>query len=361
MKVCFVSLSLYPCLANDFSSGSIGGAEVQQAMIARGLAKKGLDVSVISEDLGQEEACIIDGVTIYKAYKPGAGLPVLRFVYPKIVRIYQALLKADADVYYVRNASFLTALVSLFCKLKKKKWLYAGAHDTDFIPGSELINNVRDRYLYRKGLRSAPSVVVQTQMQQHLLQQHYQKSARIFYNFSDQPVELVQENTNILWVSTIRRWKRPELFLQLAKALPDFPFIMIGGADSSDAEFYQQIEKEAANIPNLKFLGFLPLQETEAYFSQARIFINTSIKEGFPNTFLQAWRRGIPTVSFFDPDDVISTHHLGKKVQDLGAMVAEVKRLYPQTEQGAESISEYYKRAHSDQLINEYIKLFERL
>jgi len=363
MKICFVALSLYPCLANDYSGKSIGGAEVQQTMIAHGLVEKGVEVSAITEDSGQKDAVVLDGVTVFKTYRQGAGLPVLRFIYPKIVLIYKALLRANADVYYVRNASFLTALVALFCYRHKKKWLYAGAHDTDFIPGSELISNSRDRFLFRLGLRHAPRVVVQTKVQQELLKTNYAKKSSVLYNFSNKPLDKnVEANKDtILWVSTIRRWKRPELFLQLAIRLPDYNFVMIGGPDGRDTAFFKQIEKQAKTLDNLKFVGFASLDLTESFFDQASVFVNTSIKEGFPNTFLQAWRRGIPTVSFFDPDAVIAENDLGNQVDSLEELVNAIPDVFNRKRLKVDSICSYFKAAHSDQVINNYIDLFDEL
>jgi glycosyltransferase involved in cell wall biosynthesis len=62
------------------------------------------------------------------------------------------------------------------------------------------------------------------------------------------------------------------------------------------------------------------------YFERSRVFVNTSEIEGFPNSFLQAWARGTPVVSFFDPDGVIASEGLGRTVSNLHEMKDAVNR-----------------------------------
>lgn len=72
-------------------------------------------------------------------------------------------------------------------------------------------------------------------------------------------------------------------------------------------------------------------------FDRARVFVNTSETEGFPNTFLQAWIRGIPVVSFFDPDDVIRREGLGHAVASLDEMASAAHSLVTDSQQWLET------------------------
>jgi hypothetical protein len=105
---------------------------------------------------------------------------------------------------------------------------------------------------------------------------------------------------------------------------------MIGGTQPGHEALYTQIEAAAQALPNLRFLGPVPYHDVNAHYERARVFVNTSDSEGFPNSYLQAWRRGTPSVAFFDPDAVIARHGLGAAVAGLDAMVAEVRRLATQ-------------------------------
>ena len=75
------------------------------------------------------------------------------------------------------------------------------------------------------------------------------------------------------------------------------------------------------------FASGVPYSEVNAYFERARVFLNTSDSEGFPNSFLQAWVRRVPVISYFDPDQVIAAKGLGVSVDTQNDFVAAISGL----------------------------------
>ena len=63
-KICLISLSAYPILSSK-NIEIVGGSEVQQALLARELKKKGFDISFIVFDYGQKSPEIIDNIKIF--------------------------------------------------------------------------------------------------------------------------------------------------------------------------------------------------------------------------------------------------------------------------------------------------------
>lgn len=303
-RICFVAPNIYPVLAGALNISIIGGAEFRQSMLARVLTAGNYEVSVITQDYGQSENELIDGIRIFKTHAPQGGIPILRYIYPRLSSVIHCLHKANADIYYQSCASHLTGVVAWYCQRRHARSVYGGASETDFMYGQERVKYARDRRLYRWGLRHVDAIVTQTERQAALVRQHYQREARIIPNLYKRPMRKRSQCAElILWVGGIRQVKRPDRFIALARTLPQYHFRMIGGAvgnNSKAINYYESIRTQAAAVENLEFLGFVPVDETESHFDEARVLINTSEHEGFPNTFLQAWSRGIPVVSYFD-------------------------------------------------------------
>lgn len=328
-KICFVGLDSYPVLNPKKGSEYFGGESVQQTLLARAFRDIGYEVSLVSLDYDQPQGEIIDGIRVWKTYRATDGIPVLRFIYPRITSIISALRKADADIYYQSCAGMLTGLVAWFCSMYQRKFVFRIAHDSDCIPGQQIIRLWRDRKIYEYGLRRANLIAAQGIKQVALLKKHYQLSSAPV----NMAVELpgldrnVVKDIDILWVNNLRDFKRPDLVVKLAAMLPEYKVTMIGGAVPGCEVLYREIESQAGDLPNLDFLGSVSYHKVNGYFSRARLFVNTSDWEGFPNSFLQAWARGAPVVSFFDPDDLIANEGLGAVPADLPNMVAAVQDL----------------------------------
>lgn len=330
--VCFVAPHLWPVLSGDPDIEFAGGAEVQQGRLARLLARNGHAVTVISQDYGQPEEVWLDGIRVLSSFRAQAGLPILRFFHPRLTGVWRALHRADADVYYIRAAGMTLAVVTAFCRRHGKKSVYAGASDGDFDPGSELIRYQRDRWLFRRGLAQTDAIVVQNENQSRLcLKNHGRASLQIasLYEPPEQPRS--QGGDRILWVAMMRRGKRPEVFLELARRLPHRRFVMIGGPAGErpeDQAYYREMADLADELPNVEFLGFLPVAAVEPYFDQARVLVNTSLVEGVPNTFLQAWARGVPTIAFTDTGSRLGDAAVNEVVADAGQGAAAIERMF---------------------------------
>jgi len=332
--VCFISPYIWPVLARDASLKIVGGAEVQQTVIARLLRRAGHRVTAVSLDYGQPDGAEIDGITVRKLYKPGEGLPVLRFVHPRLTALWRVMSEVDADVYYQRSAAHLTAFMAEFCRRRGKRSIYAGASDRDFVPGQQQIRFRRDRWLFEHGLRTVDAIVVQNRKQQRDCLIHYGRQSVLIPSCYELPKESKisgKDQNLVLWVGTIHDYKQPEILLEIAKRLPQRRFVMIGGSAAPGEHlrhgYYEGIRDAAAKLPNVDFRGFLPLAEVEPWFDRGRVLVNTSVYEGMPNTFMQAWARGIPTVATVDVGARIGGSPVYKTIENPEEAAAEIEKL----------------------------------
>lgn len=300
-------------------------------MIAKEFIARGYEVSLISFDYGQQPLEIIKGIKIYRTIPTQVAFNNVHTMISAAYSIWGALEKADADIYYQSCGGLLTGAIALFCMVHRKKFIYQLASDMD--ADEKYLNElgVVSKTAYILGLRSANRVFTQSAYQKYLMRKNFDLHTEIIKNPFPIPSETKlakPEPPIVLWVGTIKpEWKQPEVFLNLAQALPEVRFQMIGGP-SSNIQYYEQIKEKASAIKNLQFMGFIPYHDINGYFNNASIFVNTSSVEGFPNTFLQAWAHYVPVVSLnVDPDEVICKYSLGYHSGTFERLIENVKTL----------------------------------
>jgi glycosyltransferase involved in cell wall biosynthesis len=360
-RVCIVSIDAYPLLAKK-DIEVVGGAELQCVLLARELPKHSFDVSFVVSDFGQESPEIIDDIRVVKAYPADAPMGI-RF--STLSRTWRALCQADADIYYGFRG--IAGIMALFCLIKRRELIINIPHDMDVKIKPVAKRNIYD-WLWWFDMKMATSVIAQTEYQHVMLRENYGRDSVIIKAFHPIEGKRIEKSMPpvVMWAARIGpEWKQPEVFLQLAKAIPDTRFQMIGGP-SENVSLYEKIKEQASDIPNLEFVGFVHHHEIGRYFEKASIFVNTSTAEGFSNTFLEAWSRYTPVVSLnVDPGEIICQQRLGFHSKTFEQMVADVKLLLSDNELRQElgqNGRRYVEQEHElGRVVEQFVRLFNQL
>jgi glycosyltransferase involved in cell wall biosynthesis len=334
------------------NQGHIGGVERQTSLMARWLAAQGYDVSLLTLDEGQvNDEEIVDGVRVIKMCSVDSGLPGLRFFHPRWTCLNRALHRADADVYYHNCAEYVTGQIALWCRHRGRKFVYSSASDLDCTPGLPDIKKWRVRVLYRYGLLHADRIVVQTRKQQGMLRDGFGLESAVLPMPCPGPLSTEYQapapprydSCRILWVGRICPEKCPERLLELARLCPGVHFDVVGPADGS--EYAKDICVRARALPNLTLHGAMPRVRMAEFYKRAACLCCTSVLEGFPNTFLEAWSYGLPVVSTFDPDRLIAERRLGIAAEDAAGLAAGIERLIHSSDEWLQ-VSDRARRYH---------------
>lgn len=363
--LCFVAPAMWPVFSGDRRIATVGGAEVQQSFLAREFVRRRYPVSIICMDYGQADACIVDSVTVHRMHAPEAGLPLVRFLHPRLTSLWSAMRRVDADIYYQRTSGALTGFVAAFSRWQRRLSVFAAASDADFDPRVPLVRFGRDRALFRWGLRHVSGIVAQSERQREALARSYGRDATVVPSCYGHAGKRSHPGGTIIWVGTIKQIKRPDLFLELARRCPDYRFRLVGGGVPEEKHLFNRICSEARAVPNVEMTGFVPFVDVEKHFDEGSLLVNTSDIEGFPNTFLQAWSRGMPTASFFDPGARWQGHTVGEVVSSPDDMVACVWSLMSNEarwQRHSFACRDYFAAHHSaDRVADAYEAVFGRL
>lgn len=381
MKLLIFSPDSYSVFHTD-TSFIFGGAEIETGYHAKGLAEKGIDVVVVTRDQGISTHVFkkisivphpgLKGAGYWEKRKTLAGRIAFRLFGDKKSKLSDEELfhEINPDAAYVMGMSPEALHLSRYCKKNNKKFIFRVAHDQDLggeFPDEQKIRKWANLSLneLHEIISNASIVLTQTPLQQELLKRNFNRIGEMMFP----PIELNRdvEKSNpkydVLWVGKNNTFKRPEQLIELARRLPQRKFCMILN-NIEDVSW----KKIISDLPeNIELIESVPADEIENYFRASKLFVSTSLHEGFANTFLQAGKNAVPVLSMgSDPNGMLSVHQAGILVGDhpdkLEKSVEQLLSDSKELEKYSNAAKNFVEKFHDKEEINiQFHKLLMQL
>ncbi|MFM1874724.1 MAG: hypothetical protein RL266_461 [Bacteroidota bacterium] len=345
-KICFLTPHVYPHYR--------GGAEVQVSHLCKEMLDRGWEVIHIAESNKPFSESSDPRLKVLFLPKAKRNRKFLQY------RRLKTIIETEKpEVIYVRPVLQYLFVAALVAKGTECKVVWACSSDSKlkrsyFLKGLSPLG-ILNYILFKKALKMVDHLIVQTSYQHDLLLKNYSAESVVIANGHPKPMEKLsdQRSPRIIWIGRSAHVKNPLAFLELAESLSDskYEFVMIMA--KLDAELIGQIIERASRIANLKLLTDISNQEVHSALSDSALLVNTSHSEGFSNTFIEAWMRGVPVLSLnADPEKLLSSQVGGFLCADLSGMKQRIEALLSDQKawtSSSESCREYALRELSIQ------------
>lgn len=280
---------------------TFGGANVQLFQIA-GELKKRKNISTYC--LVSEYPGIKQDPDLLTTFNNADG------VFTKILKFHGKLKTLKPDFVIQRGLTFFSCLLALYCRISGIKFIFMFAHNYE--PEGHYQKNNKRCMPFPLLLKYSYLLVCQSSDQISMVNEKYRGKTILMKSMY--PVSRIskKEPDMILWVSRIEKWKQPEVFIRLAEKFSNHKFMMIAPTVPGKEDYAEKIYSMVWKYKNIILKKYVPFTEIDGYFRKSKIFINSSIEEGFPNTFVQAAKNGTPIVSLnVNPDNFLDNFRCG--------------------------------------------------
>jgi len=309
-KIAIISLTSYDLFFEN-ENVTHGGAELQMYFLAQFLAKSQLyEVKFLVGDYGQAQSIKRTNIEFIKTINLSYSEPFI-YKFLKGIKLFIILIKINPEAVFATSANTMIGLLSLYKRIFRKKQIHRTASFMD-VDKNRIKKSGISGKIYAFGLKSTDLLFTQTTEHQEILWQEFKLKSFLLYNAFDFKAKPNQIKNYALWVGRYDSIKKPELFLKMAENLPNLTFVMICPVSSYGYDKWLEIKHKSSILQNFTFIEQVPFAQIQEYFEKAKILVNTSDFEGFPNTFLQAAAACTPIASLrVNPDQFITQNNCG--------------------------------------------------
>jgi glycosyltransferase involved in cell wall biosynthesis len=322
----------------DIKNPFAGGAEVHLQEIFSRIAKKGHVVTLVcSQFRGSAPHDIIDGVRVFRV----GTRNLFNFAVPLWYLFFGS--RYDVVVDDVNKIPFFTPLysrkpmVSIFHHLfGKSVYLETNPIAASYVYASE--------WLIPKIYRNVPVVAVSESTKSELIENGIpERNIQIIHNCVDHKLyrtngKKVNNTFTIGFLGRIKKYKSIEHLLEafekIKNRIPRAKLLIVG-----DGDYLKTLKKIASNMKHandITFTGYVSGDEKVRHIQQMDVVVNTSSKEGWGLTVIEANACGIPVIGADVPGlrDSIKNEETGLLYPygDIDSLLVQLFRYYSDEE-----------------------------
>lgn len=305
MKVCFI--------ANQVAAwGKIGGFGVNLRRLGGALAAAGVAVHVVvPRRSGQRSVESLDGMTVH-------GISWREVLTGS--KVYQQI---NADIYHQQEPTLAgywaqralphhIHLVTSMDPRDPRDWCTEFGHATwqrrVKLPAQWFYE---DGFLVKQAVRQAQGVYVEAECLRVKAQAHYH--LRSLPDVLPKPVPIPSgpfvkaDRPLCAFVARLDPRKRPETFIEIARQVPEYDFVIVGRAH--DRTYQRRLEQLMHGVPNLQVMGFLDPFDNRQLFdilSRAWVLVHPAQREGLATAFQEASVHETPILAQVDPGGYVT-------------------------------------------------------
>lgn len=302
-----------------------GGAELQAVLVALGLAEGGCDVTLVDPE-GEETLPPAPNFRVVTIPGWNEGPHGLRLFTRRLPRLLRTLMETRAEIYYCRGFTFLYLVPYIAARRTGARFVLAAASDTDLLgfraryrksyKGKSsawvwLSTILPNEFVHWYLLRKADAILIQHDGQALDAGKRPRKVVRL-NNLLDHRVASVRtipRGRNVVVVGTLSLAKGITGLVPVVAQLPGVTFEFIGEAVDGEG---QRAQEALSRMENVILRGPLDRAGTLERIAAAKALLNVSPREGFPNTFLEAWALETPVIALHvDPGGLLTTEQMG--------------------------------------------------
>jgi glycosyltransferase involved in cell wall biosynthesis len=304
LKVCLVSIEL-------FGRGVYGGFGRAARKIGKELSQRNVEVTAVvpQREGNRETEYVLDGIRVRE-------FPQRAFWTSK-----DLFRETDADVFHSQDPSLSTWLamkampdrahvVTFRDPMETRDWRIEFQHPVGTRRSTLQYALYVDNFLATRAIRRVDHLYCAAEF---LIPKACRKyGLRRKPSFLPTPVDVPAETVKaakptVCFIGRLHPRKRPELFLDLAKAFPDVHFICVGG--TNERAYEERLRRTYGSLPNVEMTGTIDQFQTDRLhriLEKSWVLVNTALREGLPNTFLEAAANRCAILSCVDPDKFAS-------------------------------------------------------